>query len=883
MHKSLALRTIWLALLTTVLLCFPAQSHAIDWNFESGTLDGWTTSGPAFVHQPTKGNNINARSASYNFNPQGNYFIGSFEYHHDESTYPGNFQGNGPTGRLTSDLFTLYGTQISFLIGGTQDSISEYVSLLIKATPENQRRFTVDPRDPDTGVSIPYPTVGYGGETYYEVMRATGRNVETMYRFSINVAPYVHSGDQARVQIADLSGGGHINVDDFTFATRPRSVCVKDEYEHPVKDAEVFVNGRGLGVTDIEGYCDARYVNPGDMLVARKMIREEGTYRPEHGNGSIRNWKYRVYLTSMEVYASGEAPQQAAGRSGVAMDVLYLRRTNTLIGMNVVASYEWDLSPDEVRSLTNDWSAASQFLYNATDGQFFFEQVAIHGSQRAWDDADYHVNGNNQMRAHTDIPFGWWQPSPGVAPGLIQMPRPGGWAYNPQILVHEFGHYGFGLFDEYADGLDYIKCSTQVDTAGPFQHNMPKSSCIMWDQQDTFKFCSSRPENLHNWGTIQGFFHSHDCWQSIMDTYSASSLGLGELYTLRSPATRGLIPGTLAPLPIGWLPRVQTDAAFAVNYIGTIPFTVRDSSGAPRSGVHFTLHQADGRDINEGNTDTEGRINVVGCHNYDIVRYDGREVMLNPAVLLASTDQKGFFTQGKSRDMELTLNSDAPKIVISAEIQPGNSMPHLRIRSTSGSIKDPIVTFKTALGKNPTGLKVFLDEKEGLWQADLPVPTGTETTVDVLAVIGDEKLLESQTFRTTSAPKDGAAFHTVNGQFEVSAPDGTFAEGTAVLVCESAVKEPSLAPGEVIVAGPYSATATDLPKPSEKFPMALRFLLTVSNRPKPAYDGKAFRIMRLLPGGAWQDVPGVVFSPETNLVSVRVPEIGTYALIGKRS
>ena len=138
-----------------------SQAQATDWNFESGTLSGWTKTGTAFEQQPTLGNNIVARIPGSSFSLQGRYFVGTFEDRHDGSVNPGSSQGEGPMGTLTSDLFTLSGTQISFLIGGGADSLHEYVALYIKATPENRTRFTVDPRDPDTGVSVPFPTVSF--------------------------------------------------------------------------------------------------------------------------------------------------------------------------------------------------------------------------------------------------------------------------------------------------------------------------------------------------------------------------------------------------------------------------------------------------------------------------------------------------------------------------------------------------------------------------------------------------------------------------------------------------------------------------------------------------------------------------------------------------
>lgn len=154
-------------------------------DFELGDLTNWVASGEAFAAQPTKGDNPTARYRGQPSNHQGNFWIGTYEkYQGAEGQVPGQIQGDGPTGTLTSIPFEITGDRISFLIGGGRHPDSVYVALVVN------------------------------GE---EVYRETGNNHESMKRHIWDVAPY--RGKEAVIVISDQSSGGwgHINADDFRY------------------------------------------------------------------------------------------------------------------------------------------------------------------------------------------------------------------------------------------------------------------------------------------------------------------------------------------------------------------------------------------------------------------------------------------------------------------------------------------------------------------------------------------------------------------------------------------------------------------------------------------------------------------------------------------
>lgn len=193
-------------------LCISASASAAiattDWDFESGTLNGWTATGTAFQSQPTYGDNSRYRldqsitSSSLaishvvqgeSSNLQGMYYIGTFEMHPgnlsdylvpNSNYFRGSSQGNGPQGTLTSQVFQILGSSIAFLIGGGCDEAKVFVELVVDDVT---------------------------------VAKATGQCREKMRRQTFNVSPYI--GRAAYIRIVDHSSSdwGHINVDDISF------------------------------------------------------------------------------------------------------------------------------------------------------------------------------------------------------------------------------------------------------------------------------------------------------------------------------------------------------------------------------------------------------------------------------------------------------------------------------------------------------------------------------------------------------------------------------------------------------------------------------------------------------------------------------------------
>ncbi len=169
------------------------QSINFTLDFEEGNLRGWAPTGGAFRFQPTFGDNPTARNRGHPSRHQANYWIGTYEkYQGHLREKPGSIQGDEPLGTLTSAPFTIPKGTLDFLVGGGSSSQTR-VELLIEegSDPEFNKR---------------------------PVLRASGRNSETMHRVQWALSPYAGKTGIIRIVDASSAGWGHINVDDFRFS-----------------------------------------------------------------------------------------------------------------------------------------------------------------------------------------------------------------------------------------------------------------------------------------------------------------------------------------------------------------------------------------------------------------------------------------------------------------------------------------------------------------------------------------------------------------------------------------------------------------------------------------------------------------------------------------
>ncbi|MCC7087181.1 MAG: DUF1080 domain-containing protein [Pirellulales bacterium] len=176
-----------------------AKGAPLNFDFESGTLDGWKVEGEAFARQPILGDTVSARRSDMKSGQQGQYWIGTYE-----------IAGDRPEGTLTSERFEVPHRWVSFLVGGGSEDNDTFVEIVAA--------------DRDTAIA-----------------RVGGRNDEELERVAIDLKD--DQGKKVFVRIVDHAsdGWGHINFDDLRFhAEKPAGVRVVAKGARPTMKPDQY-------------------------------------------------------------------------------------------------------------------------------------------------------------------------------------------------------------------------------------------------------------------------------------------------------------------------------------------------------------------------------------------------------------------------------------------------------------------------------------------------------------------------------------------------------------------------------------------------------------------------------------------------------------------
>ncbi|MBX3394656.1 MAG: hypothetical protein KF841_04765 [Phycisphaerae bacterium] len=673
-----------------------------------------------------------------------------------------------------------------------------------------------------------------------------------------------------------------------------------------VLNAELYVNGVLYPErSNANGFIT---VNPplaaGSKLVARALVHESASERDGHSRGGTQNWKYRAYITSLPLIhdANGDNPRftptLVTDPNGAYS--LQLQRDAAHIGLHLVASVEWDASPSELSGLANDLRDASEYLYNATDGQMLIERVDIFDDMARWDEADFRIYANASLRAHVDWPAdGFWRSDDLCCwrSSHIHMSR----SNDSPVYVHEFGHYGLLLKDEYEDDND-THCAHGVGGADPkFASNGGKASCMMFNQWSYTKICSIHPDNPHLTGTRQG---NQDCWSEIKEHFTAEAPGPNGAprWRIRTPVDRGVIVGRLAGIPVDdWRAFVGIDDANNVQLCQPVQFKWSSHNGMAL-GARVFSKDTRGRMIVQGFTDATGVIKpfqnnvrtVAGVHIGDTVGAQWTAYVGNSYQVLT---KKRKFTQDDCTSALVVLKpapgqvlpsqqvhqlvAEAAPFDLAVQLEPiGVDEILVRVRPGAELASAPIVRLSVETQLAPRDVPMSLEPATGDWigrMSGFPEQFTVIAEVSAVNATGESAEVVTQSTIAGAAHDDASELASADGLVEIEVQAGAFMEPTRIAIGGSTAPLPHDFPGRM-VAGPI-ALSTDGAVLSA--PVVLRFLLPFDSQESMLNEIDPQLLIVLAfdeQTGFWNEIDSRFLNGKL-AVETQIAKLGAFALI----
>ncbi len=676
--------------------------------------------------------------------------------------------------------------------------------------------------------------------------------------------------------------------DTCTTVGAPVQVTVKDEFGAVLAGAEVYHKGAFVGVSDAQGHLTLNQAMFGDQLAVLYKVGLHSAGKGSHTLDDTTNWGWRIYRTNIGFDAAGNPLWDTV--DNVYTKTVYVYRFWPLIGMHLVVSVEWDATPAYLADLEQGLREASRFLYDVTDGQFMLEVIEVFDNAVKWGDADIRIYANNQVwPCATAGPIFWRTPVWGITEDWwahIHLPPTFRGSYSQQVgyrtMVHEWGHYGLGLWDEYLDRNGDLTADAYCNDPSWSSTALPEHSRASIMDNDTLssELCSRiDPAHSHRSNT------EHDeetggesTWETVLRRFRDASVS--PKWILRSPDIRGAVmPGPDAiPVP-AWVQVHVNDAG--TGACGPYRITAADSLGRPVSGADVWLRPAiskwpvpgDFYDITglyQGKTDASGSIDVLGARPGDTIwvrRYD----------YSGSTQAQCAAITAMAPASPLVLAP--PPFTLSPTVTPLSATAlQVQVRPSVALPAAPIVIVQQ--DGSPQGIVVPLtyDAGQGVYsgQASLDPERATTGYVFALAEKDGPRVEEGVPFLL--APVMGGErlrLRAADGVLELVLRADTLVGDAVVSINQAAVG--TARQGELVRVGPvYQVTLAGTGHLSGEATVQMRYLSEQLGSVVP----DSLRLYRWdVAYAKWTPLSSTV-SVEHHIVGARVTELGAFALLG---
>jgi len=419
-------------------------------------------------------------------------------------------------------------------------------------------------------------------------------------------------------------------------------VRVVDEGGTPLSGAWVYRNGTLIADSDgmayqtnALGFLLVNGLDPSDCLVALVPRHKQLTTRTAHGS-SGQNWAYAINVTNADLDPQGHITTTQMYDPATGEYLLTTARDNILVTFNVVVSIEWDAEEEYLTTVADAFGRASDYLYDVTDGQMAFGQVTIYDNAQHWADADFQISTKNTVRpyafiggitsgdtAHSIRVGRFWNGSSG---------NQGEWnePYGYRTLIHEFGHYGLYLYDEYfvrlldaeghftgearaaCTGLDVLNNASDATNAS-----------LMYYQYNASELADSDRWTVNCRNTEQARVNGEPDWQTVMAHYG------GTEWVLNTPSSRGSVMAGPEAFPSHLLPFPTVEVHNAGPGGSPRQLAVVGPEGHPFPNALVALYTTPHTytvAIDQGLTDQQGHLTVYGAVERDTIQaasFDG--------------------------------------------------------------------------------------------------------------------------------------------------------------------------------------------------------------------------------------------------------------------
>ena len=616
-------------------------------------------------------------------------------------------------------------------------------------------------------------------------------------RLAANGSAVVFDSAARNLVAGDTNGVTNIFLHQVRGASTSGIIHVQNAAGQPESSAQVYIDGQLAGQTGADGNLTVTNLSAGQRLVARKLIQEIPSAKGNHNQGSNQNWAYRVYITSLAIPAQGE-PEPLTVQDPTQPQMLTLQASQPLIGFNLVASIEWDANAAYMEAIRQGLQNASAYLYDASNGQMLFEQVTVYDNNQFMRDADYRVKASNQIGPVGEI-NGIHTSNLSITLGRYwdsKSSNQGSWsALNGySTLVHEFGHYGLRLYNSWQnlDGYANGNCTSPNIR----KNNTPDINATIMDWQfNASEFAMRIPSVSSLWSesctnTRQWKFNQESDWETILDVYKDEFSPVR--WQLQSPtAASGTIVG----------PHIIPIRAWSSVNIGNNsqtgvcepPIALRAINilGEPIANADVILHTSN-RSIEQGKTDNQGLITVLGASNNDWVVATIRGIILRTSSTYVTCPQGKAYLGPNEETLVLQPTAFDLQASVLPSLLPDQAI--VRVQASVPLETAPIVMLTQAGSDSAITISMSYNPSQLTYTGTITLDPGLPLSGIVLVEAVDVQTHEvdiTTNFQMGSVQQNqDQTLRSADGQAELNMPAGSLSADGRVTIYPAQVNAP---------------------------------------------------------------------------------------------